>query len=652
MSSSEPLHPRINDYRIVKLIGQGSTAQVYSAVRQSNSQSVAIKRIDKSALHQSELIQKVTNEITLHQSLSHPNILSVYDTFQDERNFYMILELCPQGSLADASKNSVFWVDFDREKLKSVFRHGVRYLHEEARVIHRDLKLANVLLTEDYQAKISDFGDHHSTFCGTPNFLAPEILDSNDSYSEQVDIWSLGCMLHCLLLGKPPFEGKKVSETLRNISRVRHTPVTLSEELPSGAADLIRRLLHPIASKRPTAREVLRHAWLKPLDEEKMKISLEKHQYVTPKRLRKLSTRCSIRKPRCRPRMHHQPSSSGSLNEVSDICLVNRDQISKVDFSYSEAFETKSQETYSEREGKSQTLTKMRQMEDLEALASINSKEFEDELVSRIIIRAEIQDVPSLGVGVQVEDLCWTCFEDPSNGSLRHFSLRISAGLNCIYDPTTGVLCGQQNMYGNFESSFSYIVKNPLKRDVLANSIPSSVSYKNALFRLCFWLTMRALTIRKTLVAGSVSKAFVTCEVLPIWLLTLLRQSRVEEEIRKQLVELVGERTDDAQWLDKGTAVKCEIFGIGRASLDDLGHLRIAFSDNSRLEFSHNGNTLRFRQESSDWDEFDLQNLESSDAGEYQTPAALIILPTKVTEKLQVVPQFIRTLQSKREALN
>jgi serine/threonine protein kinase len=102
---------------------------------------------------------------------------------------------------------------------------GVAYLHAQG-VIHRDLKLANLLLTDTDELKISDFGlatrasGEHWTICGTPNFIAPEILrvGSEDvdedgqafSYTEAVDIWSLGCILHCLLLGRAPFEGRKV----------------------------------------------------------------------------------------------------------------------------------------------------------------------------------------------------------------------------------------------------------------------------------------------------------------------------------------------------------------------------------------------------------------------------------------------------------
>nr|CCA28075.1 protein kinase putative [Albugo laibachii Nc14] len=451
MCSLEALHPKINDYQIIKLIGQGASAKVYSATRQSTTQSVAIKLIDKSALFQSELVQKVTQEIALHQSLNHPNILSVYDTFKDDRNFYMILELCPRGSLADACKKTEFCVkkNLDRERLKAVFCHiveGVRYLHEEARVIHRDLKLANVLLTDDYRAKISDFGlatsilDHHSTFCGTPNFLAPEILDSNDSYSEQVDIWSLGCMLHCLLLGKPPFEGKKVSETLRNISRVRQTPLALSDELPSGAADLIRRLLHPIASKRPTAREILRHAWLKPLDEAKSQFSLKngtEDQYVTPKRPpRKSHTRCMTKKSRDKRRMRHRPFQLSSSDTVSGLCLAKDDQISELSFSQSEVVQAEIPDSSNKVDFSAHEMMEMKQIEDFVALQSSNSDGIGGELVSRIMIKAEIKDVPCLGIGMQGEDLCWTCFEDRMNGVALYVGSKISLVITRLHFAT------------------------------------------------------------------------------------------------------------------------------------------------------------------------------------------------------------------------
>lgn len=144
--------------------------------------------------------------------------------FEDEDNVYILLELCTRRSLMELHKrrravtepearyftNQVF---ISRKIYKIQIVLGCKYLHNK-KIIHRDLKLGNLFLSEEMQVKIGDFGlattldfdgERKKTLCGTPNYIAPEMLDKK-GHSYEVDVWAIGCILYTLLVGKPPFE--------------------------------------------------------------------------------------------------------------------------------------------------------------------------------------------------------------------------------------------------------------------------------------------------------------------------------------------------------------------------------------------------------------------------------------------------------------
>lgn len=232
---------------------------------------VAIKVIDKLLVQRSQLESKVAQEMVLHAELQHPHVLHVEDVFEDARNYYMVLEYCARRSLSAVVK-TLPGRRMEEPTAKKVFRQvvaGVAYLHANG-VIHRDLKLANLLLNAKGEVKISDFGlaartsDDHATMCGTPNFIAPEVLASDgEPYDEAVDVWSLGCILYCLLLGKAPFEGRKVSETLENVANAAANPLKFPDGFSASAGDLIKRLLSSEPRNRPSAQQILLHPWLR-----------------------------------------------------------------------------------------------------------------------------------------------------------------------------------------------------------------------------------------------------------------------------------------------------------------------------------------------------------------------------------------------------
>lgn len=146
---------------------------------------------------------------------------------------------------------------------------AVKYLHTH-RVIHRDLKLGNLFLNDKMEVKIGDFGlatklefdgERKRTICGTPNYIAPEVLEGKQGHSYEVDIWSIGVIIYTLIIGKPPFETSDVKTTYK---RIRMNAYNFPDNVPitDHARDIITQILNNDPSKRPTVDEILQHEWI------------------------------------------------------------------------------------------------------------------------------------------------------------------------------------------------------------------------------------------------------------------------------------------------------------------------------------------------------------------------------------------------------
>ncbi|KAJ3125904.1 hypothetical protein HK100_010541, partial [Physocladia obscura] len=258
------------DYEIGAIIGRGGFAVVHQAVSKhpaSYGVEVAIKIIDKAVMAKANLAERVVTELAIHSSLNHPAILQLYTHFQSPSHVYLVTELCTNNELYRyiQRRTGGCLTEAEARGVTEEIVKGVLYLHAHG-IIHRDLKLSNVLITRDYHVKISDFGlavklnnpdGEQKTMCGTPNYISPEIV-SRQPYGLSSDLWSLGCMLVTMLTGKPPFDSQAVKSTLDKVSRVEYY---LPDSISDDAKDLISRLLMKDPKKRLTLRDILSHKW-------------------------------------------------------------------------------------------------------------------------------------------------------------------------------------------------------------------------------------------------------------------------------------------------------------------------------------------------------------------------------------------------------
>jgi serine/threonine protein kinase len=161
------------------------------------------------------LTKRVANEVEIHWQLRHSAILELFNYFEDSDYVYLIMELCENGNLFQhlKEKQGKLLPEAEARNILRQLVNGLIYLHSNG-ILHRDLKLSNLLLNHKFDLKIADFGlavklvDPHSeqkTMCGTPNYLSPEIV-SRLPYGLSSDVWSLGCMMVTLLTGNPPFQ--------------------------------------------------------------------------------------------------------------------------------------------------------------------------------------------------------------------------------------------------------------------------------------------------------------------------------------------------------------------------------------------------------------------------------------------------------------
>ncbi|XP_066466755.1 serine/threonine-protein kinase PLK1 [Tiliqua scincoides] len=203
----------------------------------------------------------MVSEIALHRGLAHRHVVAFHGFFEDAHFVFILLELCRRRSLLELHKRRKALTEPEARYYLRQIILGCQYLHSN-RVIHRDLKLGNLFLNDDMEVKIGDFGlatkveydgERKKTLCGTPNYIAPEVLDKK-GHSFEVDIWSIGCIMYTLLVGKPPFETASLSQTYR---RIKNNEYTIPSHINPVAANLIQKMLRPDPATRPTVDELL-----------------------------------------------------------------------------------------------------------------------------------------------------------------------------------------------------------------------------------------------------------------------------------------------------------------------------------------------------------------------------------------------------------
>jgi calcium-dependent protein kinase len=253
-----------------KKLGEGTYGSVCRGTHQATKVVRAIKTIPKGKMRNLERFKK---EIAIMKMMDHPNIIKLFETFEDHRNIYLAMELCGGGELFERIIAVGHFGEAEGASVMQQVLRAVRYMHEH-KIAHRDLKPENFLFQSKdailgNTLKLIDFGlsfsfkdgQPMSTRAGTPYYVAPQVLQGK--YDHQCDTWSCGVIMYILLCGYPPFYGQSDQEVLQ---KVKHGHVTFSSDwrhVSDDAKDLVRNLLRMSPKDRFTAEQALEHTWVK-----------------------------------------------------------------------------------------------------------------------------------------------------------------------------------------------------------------------------------------------------------------------------------------------------------------------------------------------------------------------------------------------------
>ncbi|XP_046453987.1 serine/threonine-protein kinase PLK1-like [Daphnia pulex] len=244
-----------------KFLGKGGFAKCYELTDSATNQIFAGKIVSKHLLQKQHQKDKMAQEISIHRSLVHKHVVGFYSFFEDSNFVFIVLELCKRRSLMELHKRRKAITEPEARCFMHQLLLGVKHLHEH-KIIHRDLKLGNIFLNEDMELKIGDFGlatkldfdgERKKTLCGTPNYIAPEVL-CKKGHSYEVDIWSMGCILYTLLVGHPPFETQSLKDTY---SKIKKNEFHVPSRIGPLARTLIIKMLQADPSSRPTVDQCL-----------------------------------------------------------------------------------------------------------------------------------------------------------------------------------------------------------------------------------------------------------------------------------------------------------------------------------------------------------------------------------------------------------
>ena len=263
-------------YKKVRNLGSGSYGTVYLAKNNLKDNLVAIKVIEKIPANIIDDME-IKNEINILKSLSHPNIVKIFEFFDTALNYYIVTEYCKKGELFEYINNQ--YSEYQLAVLFYQVFSGLCYLHEK-KILHRDLKLENLMISEIekdinsgeeyFWIKIIDFGTakiferkkNEKEIIGSSYYIAPEVLKKN--YNEKCDNWSVGVILYMTLTGVPPFDGETDEDIISRIKigKYNKNNKRFLEKSPE-VKDLVNSLLERDTEKRLSAKEALSHPWFK-----------------------------------------------------------------------------------------------------------------------------------------------------------------------------------------------------------------------------------------------------------------------------------------------------------------------------------------------------------------------------------------------------
>ncbi|CAG9323466.1 unnamed protein product [Blepharisma stoltei] len=268
-------HPTsLEDFELLSVLGHGSYGKVLLVKKRDTQALYAMKILKKKHLAVKNQIQHTRTERWILENIKHPYIVKLYYAFQNSQKLYLLVDFCPGGELFFHLSRAKRFDENRARFYAACIVLALDHLHKQ-NIVYRDLKPENVLLDADGFIKLTDFGLSKDmsnncltkTFCGTPEYLAPETL-TKQGHSFEVDWWSLGCMIYEMLIGLPPFYTKRRTDIYRKIlSEEIKYPASLPEE----ASDLLRRLLVKDPKKRMGssplgAEEIKIHPWFSSID--------------------------------------------------------------------------------------------------------------------------------------------------------------------------------------------------------------------------------------------------------------------------------------------------------------------------------------------------------------------------------------------------